>query len=283
MGFEYEDGARGGSAIKQNPPDAVVIYLTRLPSHGRATAEYLTQTKSTRSIPLIFVGGEGEALEKTRTKIPGGIFIQQDQLQETLGKYSKPLTREVIRCTWAGSDELYYKYHDEEWGVPLHDNRRLFEMLILEGAQAGLSWITVLRKRDAYRKAFDNFDPQKIARYNQNKIDELLTNPGIIRNRAKILATIDNAKAYIEIPAEFGSFEKYVWQFVGGKPITNKWKRLQQLPAETKESQAMSKDLKKRGFRFVGPTICYAFMQATGMVNDHLVDCFRYKEVQRLK
>ena len=191
------------------------------------------------------------------------------------------MSKELIRCTWAGSDELYYKYHDEEWGVPLRDDQALFEMLILEGAQAGLSWITVLRKRETYRKAFAKFDPAKISRYNQIKIDELLTNPGIIRNRAKIHAAIDNAKAFLETSGEFGSFDKYIWQFVGGKPIVNKWKRLQQLPSETKESQAMSKDLKKRGFRFVGPTICYAFMQATGMVNDHLVDCFRYKEVQR--
>jgi DNA-3-methyladenine glycosylase I len=189
------------------------------------------------------------------------------------------LSKEIIRCSWAGSDEMIV-YHDEEWGVPLHNDRRLFELLILEGAQAGLSWSTVLRKRQAYREAFDKFDPVKISRYNKNKIDKLLTNPGIIRNRAKILATIDNAKAYVEIRAEFGSFDKYIWQFVSGKPIMNKWKRLGQIPAETKESQAMSKALKQRGFRFVGPTICYAFIQATGMVNDHLVDCFRYKEVQ---
>ncbi|MGH2581649.1 MAG: DNA-3-methyladenine glycosylase I [Anaerolineales bacterium] len=189
------------------------------------------------------------------------------------------MSKEIIRCTWAGSDELYYKYHDKEWGVALHDDRRLFEMLILEGAQAGLSWITVLRKRDAYRKAFDNFDPVKISRYNQNKIGKLLTNAGIIRNRAKIQAAINNAKAFLATRDEFGSFDEYIWQFVGGESIVNKWRRLKQIPAETKESQAMSKDLKKRGFRFVGPTICYAFMQATGMVNDHLVDCFRYREV----
>lgn len=187
---------------------------------------------------------------------------------------------ELIRCGWAGTDALYLDYHDKEWGVPLHNDRRLFEMLILEGAQAGLSWITILRKRDAFRKAFDDFDPEKIARYNDKKVAALLADPGIIRNRAKINAAIGNARAFLNIRAEFDSFDKYIWQFVGGKPIVNKRKRLKQIPAEAKESQAMSKDLKTRGFRFVGPTICYAFMQATGMVNDHLVDCFRYRQIQ---
>lgn len=186
---------------------------------------------------------------------------------------------EPTRCGWHGTDPLYIQYHDEEWGQPLHDERRLFEMLILEGAQAGLSWITVLRKREAYRKAFDNFDPNKVARYDEDKIASLLADPGIIRNRAKVNAAVGNAKAFLAIQQEFGSFDAYIWQFVGGKPIRNKWKTLREIPAETAESQAMSKDLKKRGFRFVGPTICYAHMQATGMVNDHLVDCFRYNEV----
>lgn len=188
---------------------------------------------------------------------------------------------EHTRCGWQGTDPLYIQYHDEEWGVPLHDERRLFEMLILEGAQAGLSWITVLRKREAYRKAFDNFDPKKVARYDDKKIAQLLANPGIIRNRAKVNAAVGNAQAYLAVQKEFGSFDAYIWQFVGGKPIQNKRKTLRDIPAETDESRAMSKDLKKRGFRFVGPTICYAHMQATGMVNDHLVGCFRYKEVNR--
>lgn len=186
---------------------------------------------------------------------------------------------EHTRCGWHGADPLYIQYHDEEWGVPLHDERRLFEMLILEGAQAGLSWITVLRKREAYRKAFDNFDPIKVARYTDKKIARLLADPGIIRNRAKINAAVGNAQAFLAVQKEFGSFDAYIWQFVGGKPIQNKRKTLRDIPAETDESRAMSKDLKKRGFRFVGPTICYAHMQATGMVNDHLVGCFRYKEV----
>ncbi|UYN89164.1 MAG: DNA-3-methyladenine glycosylase I [Anaerolineales bacterium] len=191
------------------------------------------------------------------------------------------MSAEPTRCGWHGTDPLYIQYHDEEWGVPLHDERCLFEMLILEGAQAGLSWITVLRKRDAYRKAFDNFDPNKVARYTDKKIARLLADPGIIRNRAKINAAVGNAQAFLAVQKEFGSFDAYIWQFVGGKPIQNKRKSLRDIPAETDESRAMSKDLKKRGFRFVGPTICYAHMQATGMVNDHLVGCFRYKEVNR--
>lgn len=189
----------------------------------------------------------------------------------------------LTRCGWHGSDELYIQYHDKEWGKPLHDDRRLFEMLVLEGAQAGLSWSTVLHKRAAYRKAFDNFVPEKVARYGDKKIAELLDNAGIIRNRAKINAAVGNAQAFLKVKDEFGSFDAYIWQFVNGKPIQNKWKKLGTIPAETKESQAMSKDLKKRSFRFVGPTICYAYMQATGMVNDHLVDCFRYKQVRGLK
>lgn len=183
------------------------------------------------------------------------------------------------RCAWCGNDPLYVKYHDEEWGVPLHNDRKLFEMLILEGAQAGLSWITILRKRKNYQKAFDNFNAKKIINYDTKKIKELLVNEGIVRNRLKIAATISNAKAFLEIQKELGSFDAYIWSFVGGEPIINRWKSLKEIPATTPESDAMSKDLKKRGFRFAGSTICYAFMQACGMVNDHEVKCFRYKEV----
>jgi len=181
----------------------------------------------------------------------------------------------VIRCAWAAND-LAIQYHDTEWGVPQHDDRELFEFLILEGAQAGLSWDTILRKRENYRVAFDGFDPKKIARYDRRKVQELLRNEGIIRNRLKIASAIQNAKAFLAIQSEFGSFDRYAWQFVGGKPRVNSWRAGQQLPAKTPESDAMSKDLKKRGFNFVGSTICYAFMQATGMVNDHAVECFRY-------
>jgi DNA-3-methyladenine glycosylase I len=187
---------------------------------------------------------------------------------------------DVTRCGWVNLDEpLYMQYHDQEWGVPCHDDRRLYEMLVLEGAQAGLSWITVLKKRESYRAAFDNFDAQKVARYDDAKIAELLANPGIIRNRLKVNAAIQNAKSFLEVQKEFGSFDKYIWDFVGGKPKVNAWKGLGQVPAETDESRAISKDLLKRGFKFVGPTICYAFMQACGMVNDHTVDCFRYAKV----
>lgn len=180
------------------------------------------------------------------------------------------------RCDWAGSDPLYVEYHDTEWGVPLHEDLRLFEMLILEGAQAGLSWLTVLRKRPAYRLAFDGFHPEKVASYGETKVAELLADAGIIRNRAKIAAAIGNAKASLAVQAEFGSFDAYVWRFVGGQPKVNKWRSLRQIPAETEESRTLSKDLKARGFRFVGPTICYAYMQATGLVQDHLVSCFRH-------
>lgn len=182
----------------------------------------------------------------------------------------------VLRCRWAGNDPLYLKYHDEEWGMPVHDDRKLFEMLILEGAQAGLSWITILRKRENYLKAFDNFDAKKVAKYDSKKVARLLQNEGIIRNRLKINAAIVNAKLFLEVQKEFGSFDKYIWQFVGGKPIKNKWKTIKEVPPKTEESDAMSKDLKKRGFKFIGSTICYAFMQAVGMVNDHTVDCFRH-------
>lgn len=194
------------------------------------------------------------------------------------------MINEIIRCGWAGiTDPLYLAYHDKEWGLPLHDDRRLFEMLILKGAQAGLSWSTILRKREAFRKAFDNFTPEKIARYTDKKIASLMSDNNIVRNRAKINAAISNAQAFLRVKNEFESFDAYIWQFVNGKPIRNKWKHLHQVPAETKESTAMSKDLKARGFRFVGPTICYAFMQAVGMVNDHIVDCFRYKELMEIR
>jgi DNA-3-methyladenine glycosylase I len=184
------------------------------------------------------------------------------------------------RCEWAGSDPLYIEYHDKEWGVPVHDDRKIFEMLVLEGAQAGLNWLTVLRKRENYRKAFDNFDPRKVAKYDSEKFQKLLATEGIIRNKLKIRSVIQNARAFLEVQKEFGSFDAYIWQFVGGKPIRNSWKILSELPAQTAESEAVSKDLKRRGFSFVGPTICYAHMQATGMVNDHVVTCFRYKEVE---
>ena len=182
------------------------------------------------------------------------------------------------RCAWAGSDPLYNLYHDKEWGVPVHDDRKLFEMLNLEGAQAGLSWITILRKRENYRKAFDNFDPKKIVKYNTKKILSLMKNEGIVRNRLKIHSVVSNAKAFLEVQKEFGSFDRYIWQFVGGEPIVNKRKSIRDIPPKTIEAEVMSKELKKRGFRFVGPTICYAFMQACGLVNDHEMKCFRYKQ-----
>lgn len=179
------------------------------------------------------------------------------------------------RCWWPGDDPLYIDYHDKEWGVPVHDDRKLFEFLILEGAQAGLSWITVLRKRENYRKAFDHFDANKIAKYDARKVTQLLKNEGIIRNRLKVKGTIQNAKAFLAVQEEFGSFDKYIWSFVGGKTLVNRRKGKGSIPATTPESDAMSKDLKKRGFTFVGSTICYAFMQACGLVNDHTSDCFK--------
>jgi len=185
---------------------------------------------------------------------------------------------DVRRCAWA-RDELSIVYHDTEWGVPLHDDRALFELLILEGAQAGLSWITILKKREAYRAAFNRFDAGKVARYDERKVAALLANPGIVRNRLKIRAAVQNAQAFLAVQKEFGSFDRYIWQFVGGQPLVNRWRRTDQLPSRTEHSDAMSKDLAKRGFKFVGSTICYAFMQATGMVNDHLVSCYRYKEL----
>lgn len=181
------------------------------------------------------------------------------------------------RCAWATGEE-YIRYHDEEWGVPVHDDRRLFEFLILEGAQAGLSWSTILHKRDNYRRAFDGFDPKRVAQYDGKKIRALLGDPGIVRNRLKIASSVQNAKAFLRIQEEFGSFDRYIWQFVGGKPKVNLWK-VRKIPAMTPESDAMSKDLKRRGFNFVGSTICYAFMQAVGMVNDHAADCFRYRDL----
>ncbi len=194
-----------------------------------------------------------------------------------------PSTSAVTRCAWSGNDPLYQAYHDNEWGVPLHDDRRLFEMLILEGAQAGLSWITILRKREAYRAAFDGFDPVKIARYRAPRIRRLLNNPGIVRNRLKVEGTVKNAKAYLKVRQEFGSFDNFLWQFVGGKPITTMRKSIKEVPASTPESDTMSKALKQRGFTFVGSTICYAFMQAVGMVNDHTTDCFRFRECARMR
>jgi len=188
------------------------------------------------------------------------------------------MPKEKTRCTWCLGLDIYIDYHDKEWGVPVHDDQKLFEMLILEGAQAGLSWITVLKKRENYRKAFNNFDVKKVSRYTEAKKAKLLQNPGIIRNKLKVNAAVTNAQLFLKVVEEFGSFDKYIWQFVGGKPIVNKFKRREDVPATSPESDAMSKDLKKRGFKFVGSTICYAFMQACGMVNDHTTDCFRYKK-----
>ncbi len=186
----------------------------------------------------------------------------------------------LIRCPWPTDDLLMIKYHDKEWGVPVHDDRKIFEFLILEGMQAGLSWSTILHKRENFRKAFDKFDVEKVAGYDGRKIRSLLSDAGIIRNRLKLEAAVNNARLFIKVQEEFGSFDKYVWRFVGGKPIVNTRKTLKQLPASTKESDAMSKDLKERGFKFVGTTICYAHMQAAGMVNDHMMNCFRYRELK---
>jgi len=187
---------------------------------------------------------------------------------------------ELKRCDWSSlQDSLYRDYHDKEWGVPVHDDRTIFEFLVLEGAQAGLSWGTILRKRENFRRAFEEFDPVKVARFDGRTVRKLLQNQGIIRNRLKIISAVQNAKAFLEVQNEFGSFDSYIWTFVGGKPRVNRWKKLRDIPAATPESAAMSKDLIRRGFRFVGPTICYAHMQATGMVNDHLVSCFRFREL----
>ncbi len=189
---------------------------------------------------------------------------------------------QIERCGWCLSEPIYVSYHDREWGVPLHDDQKLFEFLVLDGAQAGLSWLTILRKRENYRRAFDGFDPQRMARYGDRKIEQLLSNPGIVRNRLKIRAAVENARALLELQQELGPFSRYLWGFVGGKPRQNRWRTLGEIPARTPESEAMSKALSGRGFRFVGPTICYAFMQAAGMVNDHVLDCFRYQECRRL-
>jgi DNA-3-methyladenine glycosylase I len=188
------------------------------------------------------------------------------------------MSKNISRCPWP-VDDLYIAYHDTEWGVPLHDDRALFEFLVLEGAQAGLSWHIVLKKRDNYRAAFDQFDPAKVARYTAAKINKLLADPGLIRNRLKIASAVRNARAFLAVQEEFGSFDRYIWRFVDGRPIMNHRRSMKEVPARTRESDAMSQDLKERGFNFIGSTICYAHMQATGMVNDHLVDCFRHREL----
>ncbi len=200
-------------------------------------------------------------------------YLLQDQLR------NKAMKR---RCAWADDSALFIRYHDEEWGVPVFDDGKLFEFLILEGAQAGLSWITILKKRASYRAAFDGFDPVVIAGYGEEKVRELLANAGIVRNRLKIRAAITNARAFLAVAEEFGSFSRYIWSFVGDKPVQNRWTRLEDIPATTDVSDRMSQALKKRGFKFVGSTICYAFMQTVGMVNDHTTDCFRYREIQDL-
>jgi len=184
-----------------------------------------------------------------------------------------------MRCVWAGNSDPYLSYHDKEWGVPLHDERALFEFLVLEGAQAGLSWITILKKREAYRQLFDHFNAERVARYDENRIEQLMQNPAIVRNRLKINSAVLNAQKYLAVQEEFGSFDAFIWRFVEGKPQQNKWRSLAEVPASTPTSDAMSKELKRRGFKFVGSTICYAFMQATGMVNDHTTDCFRHKQL----
>ena len=188
----------------------------------------------------------------------------------------------IQRCAWARSSQLEMDYHDTEWGTPLHDDRKLFEFLILEGMQAGLSWSLILKKRPVYVQAFDSFDASKIAEYDEQKCQELLMNPGIVRNKLKIQAAIQNARLFLQVQSQFGSFDTFIWQFVDGKPIQNAWQTMQEIPAKTKESDVMSKELKKLGFTFAGSTICYAFMQAVGMVNDHIVDCFRWEEVRAL-
>ncbi|NIM49278.1 MAG: DNA-3-methyladenine glycosylase I [Gemmatimonadales bacterium] len=189
------------------------------------------------------------------------------------------MTDHLTRCAWLGDNPLMMAYHDEEWGVPVHDDRLHFEHLVLDGFQAGLSWAIILRKRDGFRKAFSGFDPEKLARYNRRSVERLLADPGIVRNRQKIEAAIANAKTFLRLQDEMGSFDEFIWQFVGGEPKQNRWRMLKQLPARTKESDAMSKALKQRGFRFVGSTICYAYMQAAGLVNDHIAKCFRHREL----
>ena len=195
------------------------------------------------------------------------------------------MAKEIIRCGWSVKDNepLYVSYHDEEWGVPVHDDQKLFEFIVLEGAQAGLSWLTILRKREGYRKAFAEFDPQKVARFTESKIEKLLQDASIIRNKLKVRSAVTNAKAFLKVQEEFGSFDKYIWQFTDGKPIVNHWKTMKDIPPRTKESDIMSKDLISRGFKFVGSTICYAHMQATGMVNDHTTECFRHSQLLKAK
>jgi DNA-3-methyladenine glycosylase I len=184
------------------------------------------------------------------------------------------------RCPWCGTDPLYVRYHDQEWGVPVKDERTLFEMVVLDGAQAGLSWLTILRKREHYRQAFDHFDPELIARYDESRLTKLLANPGIVRNRLKIVSAINNARAYLRLREQHGAFAAFLWRYVDGQPRQNQWRSFSEVPTRTAEAEAMSRDLKRLGFSFVGPTICYAFMQAAGMVNDHLVDCFRHQQLQ---
>ena len=193
----------------------------------------------------------------------------------------KTATADLPRCQWAGTDPAMVAYHDTEWGVPVHDDAVHFEFLVLEGAQAGLSWSTILKRRAGYRKAFAGFDPAKVARFTPTKVDKLLTDTGIIRNRAKMEATVRNARGFLAVQKEFGSFDAYIWGFVGGRPIVNRWRRMAQLPPTSAESEALSKDLKRRGFGFVGPTVCYAHLQAAGLVNDHIVSCYRYAELTR--
>ena len=193
------------------------------------------------------------------------------------------MTLKKTRCRWVRDDPLCIAYHDTEWGVPLHDDQKLFEFLILEGAQAGLSWLTILKKRDAYRKAYYKFNVKKVARFNSRSIERLINNAGIVRNRLKIEASIDNARAFLEVQEEFGSFDNFIWQYVDHQPRQNRWRQLKDIPLSTNESTQMSKELQQRGFRFVGPTICYAYMQAVGMVNDHVTSCFRHKQVAKIK
>jgi len=215
---------------------------------------------------------EGALRGKAWNRLPPRLVAE---LKARVNEIMKP------RCTWCGTDPLYMHYHDTEWGVPVHDERKHFEFLILEGAQAGLSWITILRKREQYRKAFAQFNPDRIARFGKKEWARLMNNPGIVRNRLKIEGATRNARAFLDVQEAFGSFDAYVWQFVGGRPIVNRWKDLSQVPARTIESDALSKDLKRRGFTFVGSTIIYAHMQATGLVNDHTVGCFRHKQLAR--
>jgi DNA-3-methyladenine glycosylase I len=186
----------------------------------------------------------------------------------------------VERCSWVGDDPLYVEYHDREWGVPVHNDRLLFEFLVLEGAQAGLSWLTILRKRENYRRAFAGFDPEAVAAFGPQDIERLLADPGIVRNRRKVESAVANARAFLQVQQEFGSFDAYIWRFVGGEPVHNAWTEMSQIPASSPESESLSADLRRRGFGFVGPTICYAHMQATGMVNDHTIDCYRWRELQ---